>query len=55
MFTDDDDNYKESNNIGCRLLFISSGTPGALVKNRHPAELGVITRVSSMWCAEGLP
>ena len=24
-------------------------------KIRHPAELGVITRVSSMWCAEGLP
>ena len=24
-------------------------------KIRHPAELGVITRVSSMRCAEGLP
>jgi hypothetical protein len=34
MFIDDEDNYKESNNIGCRLLFISSGTPGALAKNK---------------------
>jgi hypothetical protein len=42
-------------NIGCRMLFISSGTPGIWPKIRHPAELGVITRVSSMWCAEGLP
>jgi hypothetical protein len=33
MFINDEDNYKGSNNIGCRLLFIFAGTPGSLAKN----------------------
>jgi hypothetical protein len=47
---------KKSNNICCRLLFISSLYLYLLKdmllwpKIRHSAELGVITRVSSMCC-----
>jgi hypothetical protein len=33
MIIDDEDYYKESNNIGCRMMFISLGTPGTLAKN----------------------